>query len=164
MRRAGRFERGFTIIEIVVVLILLGIIAAFVGSRMFASNTDVIGQAGAIKNALRYSQSMAMKYNAIWGMKCDGADYWVFRTNSPDVEANQMVLPGESTAKIGLASRKVSMGNLTIFFDGSGIPYTSYTNANTNTPLAAAMNVTVTQISSGAGVNITITPDTGFVP
>jgi prepilin-type N-terminal cleavage/methylation domain-containing protein len=166
MRKKGRWadNGGFTMMEVIVVLILLGLLSAFLASRMFVSNADVVGQAASIRNSIRYAQSMAMKYGTIWGMKCAGAEYWVFRTNSPDVVVNQMVLPAENSAKIALAGRKVTMGNFTVFFDASGRPYTAYTNQTTNTPLAAVMNIAVNSVPAGTTVNISITPETGFVP
>jgi hypothetical protein len=52
-----------------------------------------------------------------------------------------------------------SMGAFTLFFDKYGIPYTSYTDENTNDPVSAGNALSI-QIDSE---NFNITPETGFI-
>jgi prepilin-type N-terminal cleavage/methylation domain-containing protein len=159
--------RGFTLIEIIGVLVVMGILAAIIISRaMSTTSTNRIAQESVIRNHIRYAQAAAMKQGTIWGVKCDGADYWLFRTNDPDTTANQRALPGEENAKVSLAVKKIAMSTFTVFFDGSGRPYTAYTNTATNTPVTTAnpLSITVNSVPAGAAVTFDITPETGFMP
>jgi prepilin-type N-terminal cleavage/methylation domain-containing protein len=166
-------EGGFTLVEIVVVLIILGVLAVVASSRIGTITTDATlsSQTGLIKNTVRYAQSLAMKASAgdtsaLRGVKCDGTDYWLFRNNAPDTPANQIPPPGESAAKVTLAAQKVTMSAFVVIFDGFGRPYTSYTNQTTNTPVSAAnpVMVTINSVPAGAPVTFGISPETGFIP
>ncbi len=161
-------DRGFTLIEIIAVLIFVGIVAAVAISIMMStSETSRISQESVIKNHIRYAQSTVMKRGAIntpWGIKCDGAAYWLFRTNAPDTPANQVILPGEDNVQVSLANKKITLTAFTVFFDGNGRPYTAYTDAATNTPVAAPLSITVDSIPAGNPGTFEIAPETGFIP
>jgi MSHA pilin protein MshC len=158
-------ERGFTLIEIIAVLIIVGIVAAVaIGSVMNTAETNMISQANVIKNHIRYAQSMAMKRGDIWGLKCDGAAYWLFRTNAPDTQANQIIIPGEDNVQISLANKNITLAAFTVFFDGNGRPYTAYTDETTNAPVAAALSVTVGSLPAGSSGTFSLAPETGFIP
>jgi MSHA pilin protein MshC len=158
-------DRGFTLIEIIAVLIIVGIVAAVaIGSVMNTAETNMISQANVIKNHIRYAQSMAMKRGDIWGLKCDGAAYWLFRTNAPDTQANQIIIPGEDNVQISLANKNITLAAFTVFFDGNGRPYTAYTDETTNAPVAAALSVTVGSLPAGSSGTFSLAPETGFIP
>jgi len=160
-------HRGFTIVEIIAVLVIVGIIALVaVSSLMGTAETSRVSQEGVIKNHIRYAQSMAMKRGAIWGIKCDGAAYWLFRTNLPDTAANQVPLPDENDALISLTDKSITLTTFTVFFDGNGRPYTTYTSATVNTPVSAAapLTITVGSLPAGSAGTFSITPETGFIP
>jgi MSHA pilin protein MshC len=79
-----RRPAGFTIIEMIVVLLLMSIIAATVlGRAITSTDLDLNAQTDKIRNHLRYAQSMAVKsaYDAypVWGIKSAGGQYWLFR-------------------------------------------------------------------------------------
>jgi len=135
MNLRKRYESGFTIVEIIAVLLLLSIIAATVMGRSISTkNIDLTAQMDRVRNHFRYAHSMAMKHgDAVWGFKCDGdapREYWVFRIDTPIVNfitepnlpANQVSLPGETDAKVNLSSKNVTMVKFTIFFDRFGRP------------------------------------------
>ncbi len=164
--KAGR-PRGFTLIEIIAVLIVLGVLTAIVINRVTSTSiTSRVAQESVIKNHIRYAQATAMKQGTMRGIKCDGTDYWLFITNAPDTAINQRPLPGESSAKIGLANKSVTMNAFTVFFDANGRPYTAYTNTVTNTPVSAAnpLSITVDSVPASSAVTFGITPETGFMP
>jgi MSHA pilin protein MshC len=167
-------RHGFTLIEIIAVLLIVGILAAFiVSSIMDTSSTDRIAQESVIKNHIRYAQAAAMKLGAVGGIKCDATDYWLFLDDDldlttptdPDSAANQRTLPGEENLKVALADKKITMNTYTLFFDAHGRPYTSYTDATTNTPVSAAnpLSITIDSVPATGAVTFGITPETGFM-
>ncbi len=148
-------ERGFTILEVIVVLILISVISVVIISRTVnIQQIDLTAQTDKVQTHIRYAHTMAMKRSdTIWGIKCDSTDYWLFKTNDPDTEVNQIQFLGENSVKGPMSS----MGAFTLFFDKYGIPYTAYTDESTNTPVSTPLSI---QIDSE---NFNITPETGFI-
>lgn len=140
MNSPKRYESGFTIVEIIVVLLLLSIIAATVLGRAISSERiDLTVQVDKIRNHYRYAHSMAMKHgDAVWGFRCsaDRKSYWVFRLVPPIAypdtassnPANMVMLPGEDSLTVDLDSRGVSLQSPTFYFDRFGSPYLRYEN------------------------------------
>ena len=150
-------EHGFTLLEIIVVLILIGVVSVvFVSRTMNIQQIDLGTRTAKVQTHIRYAQTMAMKRSdTIWGIKCGGTDYWLFKTNDPDTGSNQVQFLGESSVKVPMPS----MGAFTLFFDKYGIPYKLYTDESTNTPVSA-VNPLLIQIDSQT---FNITPETGFI-
>ena len=74
-----RYNRGFTIVEIIVVLLLISIIAAATFSRSITTDQmNFVSQYDKIQNQVRYPQSIAMKRSEYWGFSCDTNNYWIF--------------------------------------------------------------------------------------
>ena len=110
--KMSRNIRGFTLVEITVVVVLIGIIAAVVFTRSIATvEINVVGQADKIRNHIRYAQSMAMKRNEVWVISCDAAQYWL-----SDITLNPVELPGVTTDRISLSDLGVSMNNFAVYF------------------------------------------------
>jgi prepilin-type N-terminal cleavage/methylation domain-containing protein len=163
----ARNRQGFTLIEIIGVLIVVGVLAAIAITRaMSTTSMGRVAQESVIKNHIRYAQALAMKQGTIWGIKCDGADYWLFNTTNPDASSNQRTLPGEENTKVALADKKITMNTFIVFFDANGRPYTAYTNTTTNTPVSASnsVSITVDSVPSSTPATFGITPETGFMP
>lgn len=163
MRRSS----GFTIVEIIVVLLLLSIIAATVlGRSVTTSDMNLASQADTIRNHLRYAQSMAMKRtDTVWGIRFDTtqSEYWLFRGTNPDNVSDQVRLPGVDYAggsnKAHLSSGislSTDLNQATVFFDRIGKPY----SPNSTTAITIQKQVTV---SAGDNRTITITPETGLI-
>jgi prepilin-type N-terminal cleavage/methylation domain-containing protein len=161
-----RNNAGFTLVEVIAVLVIIGILAAAVLPRMSStSQFDLTANADVIKNQLFSAQGMAMKQGIVGGIKCDGSSYWLFKTNSPDDAANQLLFPGEDAIKVSLNNKKITLTAFTLFFDFAGRPYTDYTDSIVNTPVDAdnQLAITVGVSSAPATATITITPETGFI-
>jgi MSHA pilin protein MshC len=164
---------GFTILEIIVVLLLMSILAATViGRSITTSNLDLSSAADKIRNQIRYAQAQAMKsaYETypVWGVKSAGTEYWVFRGMNPDLSANEVRVPGGDYAGTGSRIKEADLGStvsdFTVFFDRLGKPYTAYTSftdPNANTPLANQMQVNLT-LGTETRI-VAITPETGLV-
>ena len=155
----NRNNRGFTLVEITVVVILIGIIAAAVFARSISTDQiRVVGEVDKIRNHIRYAQSMAMKRNEVWVISCDATQYWL-----SDITLNPVELPGATSNRISLADLGVSMNAFAVYFDPLGIPYHSYTDEDTNTPVTLG-NPRNIAISVGSDSRtLTVTPETGWV-
>ena len=164
MRRSS----GFTIIEIIVVLLLMGILAATVlGRSVTTSNIDLNSATDKVRNQLRFAQAEAMKlsYEAypVWGIKSAGGQYWMFRGSDPGNVANEARVPGGDYPGAGNKINEADLGagvtlsDFTVFFDRIGKPYSPAATA----PLSSQMSITVSV--PGDNRTITVTPETGLI-
>ena len=153
-------ERGVSLVEMIAVLLLMGIVSAMAISR-FASvdNMELAAKVSSVRNHIRYAQIMAMKSNdTTWGIRCDGTDYWIFKTTTPavasepDVADNMVYLPGNDNKKIEMPE----MEDFTLYFDKFGIPYTYDTGVG-DIVAAAAQTINI------GSKSLTVTAETGFV-
>jgi len=64
-------------------------------------------------------------------------------------------------SRVSETQLKAGVSDFTVFFDRIGKPYTAYTNASTNTPLASQMTITLS--AGGDNRTITVTPETGLI-
>jgi len=159
LTRMTRNNRGFTIIEIVVVLVLISIIATAVFSRSVSTDQmNFMSQYDKIKNQARYPQSMAMKRGEWWGFSCDTNDYWIFTGTNENTADNQKLLPGQRQKLISLGDLGVTMDGFTVLFDEYGRPH----SPDASTPLAANLDVNLTD-SGSESRSFTIVPETGLI-
>ena len=153
-------HKGFTLIELVMIIVLLGIIAVFVAPRM----PDVTGtKAAAFRDKLRadirYAQSLAMTRNARFRVHFNAAPapnpgYAV--TDSANVVVQDPAGGGPLSVTLmagNYAGISVSP-NTTIEFDSLGRPYD-----NTGTLLTVAAILTV----NPGVLTVTVSPQTGTV-
>ena len=155
----NRNNRGFTLVEITVVVILIGIIAAAVFARSISTDRiSIVGEVDKIRNHIRYAQSMAMKRNDVWVISCDATQYWL-----SDITLNPVDLPGATSNRISLADLGVSMNAFAVYFDPLGIPYHSYTDEDNNTPVTAGNPRNIAISAGSESRTLTVTPQTGWV-
>lgn len=167
-----RHPPGFTLLELIVVLILMGIVAAYVLGRSLATEAiDLTAQADRIRSHLRYAQIEAMKRSdTVWGVKSTGGTdghYWLFRGTDPDGE--KIRIPGASYAdgenRVSLSALNIELEPaFVVFFNRVGRPYSAYTDYeddSKNTRMAAELSITVK--AGGESRPITLTPETGLV-
>lgn len=177
MRKIFINDKGFTLIEIISVIILIGILAVIAVSRTVNYDAEAYTGADALKSHLRYAQTLAMNTNpsagitAIWGISGTSNSYWLFEGTDPADTSRYSRLPEEDsfieTSRIlNLTRKRIKLsGSFTVYFDNRGIPYSSYTNETTNTPLASALTINVQPLNSTTpSIAVTITPLTGYVP
>ena len=157
-------NHGFTLVEMVVVLVLISIISATVLARSISTNQmDFVGQVDKIRTHIRYAQSMAMKRNEIWGIKSNATQYWLFTWVNPGDENNPKILPAENASQINLSDLGVTMNAFTVYFDGLGVPYKSY-QADIRVRPDNRLTITITDASGGLPPRyLEIIPETGLV-
>jgi prepilin-type N-terminal cleavage/methylation domain-containing protein len=142
-------KTGFTMIEIVAVLLILGIITAVVVSRMADTTAyDLSSQMEVLKAHLRLAQSRAMGSSSPWGINfATSTTYYLFQGTG---STTPVLILGEDNATVDLTIKK---SGLTIGSTPQRITFDAYGSPGTTT-------VTVTT----NGGNITVTKSTGFIP
>jgi prepilin-type N-terminal cleavage/methylation domain-containing protein len=161
-------NHGFTLIEIVIVMVLISIVAATVFTRSITTDElSLVSRAEKIQSHIRYAQSMAMKTNDVWGINCIGNKYSLFNKNF----SLKVKLPGENSDEIDLSDSDVNIPNFPLFFDNFGRPYLVYINPETNFPVTSAVegapgSLTI-RVESADDTSIkrklSITPETGLI-
>ena len=148
--------RGFTMVELIVVIMVLGIIAVISGSRFFTtSQFSEMGFADTTANSLRYAHKIAQSSGCDTRVQVTGVMVSLFqRANNCNSGAftRPVIRPG-GTAWSESVPSGVSVSNLDIYFDASGSPHAH----PSGTKLSATSIVNV-----GSRV-VTIEAETGFV-
>ncbi len=163
-------DHGFTLIEIVIVMVLISIIAATVFTRSITNDElNLISRAEKIQSHIRYAQSMAMKTNEVWGIvgttatEFAPAKYWLFNKNI----VSKVKLPGESSVEIDLTVSGVNIDTFPLFFDNFGRPYKMYDNDPVTSAVEGAPGSLTIRIESTEDPSIvrklSITPETGLI-
>ena len=163
-------DRGFTLIEIVVVLVLVGIIATVAYTRSISTDKlNLASRTEKIQSHIRYAQSMAMKNNDVWGIFCNGSQYWLFNGyTGPEIMAG-IELPGESGSVIELTDSGLEIYPFLVFFDHIGKPYNSYSNpsdpdANVPVSVGSPKIVIITSTEDNTlNRKLSITAETGLI-
>ena len=154
---------GFTLIELVAVIVILGILSLFLFSNTGSMGGQELARMSEVRAQMRFVQLRAMKTGNVYGIRSLGGFYWAFNGTDPNnVPAAVLTLPGETNNIVSQADKHMTMTEFTYFFDGFGIPYTAYTSASVNTKLAA--NATITITAGGGTGSLSLTPETGYVP
>jgi len=156
--------RGFTLAEMIVVLIVLGIISAIAIPRFSQNVVQLSAQADQVARDVRYAQTLSMtRGGALGSQGCYciffTATGYQFRSNANSYATpctSAVVHPATgSSAAIVLAGTAVSTANLTgnyLEFDTKGQP-TSLTVATTNG--------TITLTGTGGPRTVVVSPVTG---
>jgi prepilin-type N-terminal cleavage/methylation domain-containing protein len=140
---------GFTMVEAIAVLLIIGILAAVVASQIGdTSSYDLSSQMEVVKGHLRLAQSRAMGSGTPWGINFDSATtYYLFQGAG---STTPVQLLGEDGATVSLTAKK---SGLTITSAAQRITFDAYGSPGAST-------ITVTTL----GGNITVTQNTGFIP
>ena len=161
-------DHGFTLIEIVIVMVLISIIAATVFTRSITTDElNLLSRAEKIQSHIRYAQSLAMKGNEIWGIECNKIQYWLFKGYLASDVNTAVKLPGEDSDKINLGSSGLIITSaFRVYFDAFGRPYRVY-NPNNNLYLTVADFPLTITIESADDTSIrrkfSVTPETGLI-
>jgi len=175
MRERLRNDKGFTLIEVIAVLIILSIIAVVVISRGGSSAEATLkSSAEALKGHIRFAQMKALNSDApncaaSVGMVISSGGYTMFTIIGPtDCASANVVLPGaESSSGVNLPGGIVFTDTtlpLTFYFDRWGRPSITAPTVTTSTPADDNITMKLSHPSVTQPETITITKNTGFVP
>jgi MSHA pilin protein MshC len=149
MKKRWKNNSGFTLIEVIAVLIILAIVSAVAISRgMDTQAVKLQTEVDTLKGHLRYAQYLGMNDIAPtkWGIQISGQSYTLVRNANGDGATfnSPYNLPGDSSATHNMAPFAATVVN--VLFDEWGSPGT----ANINVALG--------------GQTIEIKAETGFIP
>ena len=151
-------RQGFTMIEVIAVLVILGIIAVVAVSRLGTDENDLIAQTDIVKAHLRFAQLKALSddTSASWGIAFAAGSYALQRNGG----AASVNLPGENGAThsfpsgVSITSVTVTPSQ-TVYFNSWGSPVDASGNL-----LTANIKITLVQSVSKAFL---IYNNTGYI-
>ena len=150
---------GFTLIEAIVVLLIIGIISAVVASHVIIGDTELSSRTEAMRAHLRYAQGLAMNTEIVWGIHRSGRTYWLFKNGNKD---NKVLLPGEESETVDLSVEDIFLTGFTdLSFNSWGMPHSDESAQDSN---RITSTLTITLSAGGGSENIMVTPNTGFIP
>lgn len=148
--------KGFTTVELIVVILILGIIAVVGGSRFFSTDRFVeMGFADTVANSLRYAHKIAMASGCETRAVVDSSGVSLFQraTNCTSGAFTRAVSRPGGVAWTEAAPSGIAVGSLDIYFDAKGSPYSH----------ATASKLTSTASVSIGIRSVTVENETGYV-
>jgi MSHA pilin protein MshC len=163
-------QHGFTLIELIMVIILIGIIAAYAAPRFNRDAYDARAASVEIIEAIRYAQTMAMQHSGLAADADADPDFYYFQiagntytvaigdSSTPTISTVANPMTGAAAYAQSWAAGKVTLavtGAASIHFNSRGEPVSS-----TGSSLAANTTINVT---TGSETNtVTVEQLTGF--
>ena len=144
--------RGFTFVELIIAVVVIGIIAAVTVSTWPGKQLELSAQASRLASDIRYTQHLATTRSMIFQLvRLDSSRYRIQSMEStPEVIDTVTLTPG-----IALDSFE----NNLIAFGTDGAPY--ITQGIPGEPLTSALTISLSDGTNTA--SITVTPQTGLV-
>ena len=169
---------GFTMVELIVTIIILGILAAVAGPKFFSTGKfEEMGFADVTANALRYGNKVALAtgcdtrvVKTVIDSKTVIAAYQrdASGTTCTDTTAafTQKVKPVGYVGDDNTHLKKeipngISLTDFDLYFDSKGKPFNYLSHPGT--ALASAYTITIQASGSGTSRSVTIEPETGYV-
>lgn len=171
--RAGNSNAGFTVLEIVLVLVFISIFATVAVLRQPPTDVTLKAQMATLKSYVRYAQSRAINAETPWGIHFVSNDdssegrFWLFSGVDPN---NRRPLPGETEDSTKLATgvtlTSTSPNGFPLCFDTWGRPgrLERQDGLSHCTPVTEATDLQYTLSKDGETEGLTIYPETGFIP
>lgn len=145
-------QKGFTLIEIISILILISILTVFVIPHFIGNSYEQRAAADKLKSHIRQAKLRALGSDTSWGINANGNMYWLFKSANSTAPIRFL---GEDQKKISLPSG-VNLDFTISFAPKWGTPHNG---EDPNSDPALGSNKTINVGST----RISIIPDTGFV-
>ncbi len=152
---ANGAHRGFTLLELVVTLSILGVLAAVALPRFFATDRfAAMGHADAVLSAVRFAQRTAVATGCDTRIRvgADGFDLWQRATSCTAGDFTRALARPGGEHWSGHTPAGVSSGALDLYFDSGGRPW----QTTTGQPLRSVQTVTIGDLV------LRVEPVTGF--
>jgi len=152
---ASGIHRGFTLVELVVTLSILGVLAMVALPRFFTTDRfAAMGHADAVLSALRFAQRTAVATGCDTRIRvgADGFDLWQRATSCTVGDFTRPLARPGGEHWSGRTPAGVSSSALDLYFDRSGRPWQTATGQ----PLRSAQTVTIGDLV------LWVEPVTGF--
>lgn len=147
---------GFTLVEFIIVLVLLGILAASVNILWPGRIINLAAQASLLADDIRYTQSLAMTKGERYRLVQISADRYQIANSSGAVVTFPL---RDNPTVLGQGIGFTSPIGTVVVFDSRGIPY-----SDTNVPgTALADPLSFVLSSEGRSKTVTVFPETGRV-
>lgn len=168
--RARNSNAGFTVLEVVLVLVFISIFATVAVLRQPPTDVTLKAQMATLKSYVRYAQSRAINTETPWGIHFVSNDdsgeswFWLFTDNYPN---NRRSLPGETENATRLATGvTLDPAGFTLCFDTWGRPgrLAGQDDLSHCTPVTEATDLQYTLFKDGETERLIIHPETGFIP
>ena len=150
--------QGFTLIELILVILVISIISATVLLQSPVSSLNMGYEANRVLNDIRYTQALSITSGQRYRwVKVSSSTYQILNEAGTPVllpsGKNQLTLTNGIT--LGTLS---NLPNNLIAFDSQGVPYIN--NSIPGTALAATASIPIN--STGHTVTVQISPETGY--
>ena len=158
--------KGFTLIELVMVIVLLGIVSAsaFVAISSYKCHY-LMAAAEKLSSDLRYARNLALASSKWHGAVFSGNTYTVYETDgvndipisNPEREGEDFIINiSDNYDDVSISSVNIASGNK-VEFDPYGVPFSD----KTGVPISS--NGFVSLLKGGNCVVVTISPTSGAV-
>lgn len=154
-------QAAFTFLELVVVLVLMGALAAITVPKFETNLFKGTSEADRFANEIRYVQSLAMTQGQRHLVQITAPRSYVFKTGSgvqvksPNSGTTSTVQTLDSTVSFGTL---VNITASSIGFDGRGVPYTGVSALT-----AVTLQMSIPIVSGSNTRTVTVDPESGRV-
>ena len=151
---------GFTMLELVVVIIIISIIASIAIPRSPGTNINLNAQANQLAGDIRYTQTLAMSRGSRYRINFLSSTSYSFSDTNGNVVNNSITGQPTTTLQPGIIMTlpPTNLPNNVLTFDPQGIPYTDSTGT---VALSATASIKLTAGSNT--LTVSLTPQTGRV-
>ena len=149
-------EAGFTLVELVGVLVLVGLLSVTAISRWDNSTISLSAQAEQIAGDIRYTQMISMTQGQRFRINFSSNRYWISNID----DSIQITHPATNSSDVFLNTGiTLNSSNSYLVFNGNGVPYSTASLPGTT----LNSNATITLTAGSETRSVEVRPETGRV-